>query len=163
MRVCVALFALHMRNTYTPGAYLLLTGSLTGSAPVASTVATVSGTGTAASAAGLRGNGDGRSRIYLAASARIDADYHSGAAGWTIGLSLEAHGLEHEFGGDVVSASGDIRHSDLLLARGHPNGDEPALCDGRARIRAYTGNQTGLHRIGALLLHSEAELALILL
>ena len=42
-----------MRNTYTPGAYLLLTGSLTGSAPVASTVATVSGTGTAASAAGL--------------------------------------------------------------------------------------------------------------
>ena len=53
-----------MRNTYTPGAYLLLTGSLTGSAPVASTVATVSGTGTAASAAGLRGNGDGRSRIY---------------------------------------------------------------------------------------------------
>ena len=97
-----------MRNTYTPGAYLLLTGS-----PVASTVATVSGTGTAASAAGLRGNGDGRSRIYLAASARIDADYHSGAAGWTIGLSLEAHGLEHEFGGDVVSASGDIRHSDL--------------------------------------------------
>ena len=82
-----------MRNTYTPGAYLLLTGSLTGSAPVASTVATVSGTGTAASAAGLRGNGDGRSRIYLAASARIDADYHSGAAGWTIGLSLRPTAL----------------------------------------------------------------------